>query len=614
MRRLSIHQAAARTAALVGGFLLCLPGSSGGAEKADVPEQSAVGKQVANFVLPQGAGEKEIALTDFGGKRAVVLFFMGTSCPIANLYITEMQELQEKYGPQGLQVVGVYANSGVTREEIADHVKEYNVTLPVLFDAEQRLLGLVSATRMAEVLLLDERRVVRYHGRIDDRFGYTYKRNDPRRADLEEAVRELLEGKEISVPQTKPYGCLITRRDQSTSDHQLTYAKDIARIIQTRCHECHREGMVAPFALMDYDDVTEWSAMIKEVVSQRRMPPWHADPRYGHFSNNRYMPQEEVDQLISWIDSGMPFGDKKNLPPAPEYAEGWVIDEPDVVFQLPEEVTVPAEGVVPYQYYTVPTDFKEDVWIEQAEARPGNRAVVHHIIMFIRDPKKAGGRGEGRIGDNFVTGTAPGDPPTVLPPGVAIKIPAGSELVFQMHYTPTGKEEKDRSEVGLVFYKGSGPPKRIAHTKGIMNVRFSIPPGDANHRVESSFTFNQDALLLNFMPHMHLRGKDFLYEAKYPDGTEEILLSVPAYDFNWQNKYVVAEQKLLPAGTTIHCVAHFDNSAQNPANPDPKETVRWGDQTWEEMMIGWLGFVWAEPDAQPEDQEEPAEEAAGAGE
>ena len=585
-------------------------GLARGAENSDLPDNSSVGKEIANLVLPDATSDKQVALTDFGGKKAVALFFMGTSCPIANLYVTEMQRLQEQYAAQGLQVVGIYAAAGVTREEVAEHVKEFKVTLPVLLDEKQQALAAVSATRMAEVVLLDEHRVVRYHGRIDDRFNYTYKKNEPRRADLEEALKELLEGKEISVAATKPYGCLITRVDRPKADHQVTFAKDVAKIIQTRCHECHRPGMVGPFALMDHDDVAEWSAMIKEVVTQRRMPPWHADPRHGQFSNNRRMPQEEIDTLVSWIDSGMPFGDQKDLPPTPEYAEGWVIDKPDVVFQLPDEVTIPATGVVPYQHYTVPTNFKEDVWVTQAEARPNNRAVVHHIIVFCRDPKKGAVRRGDGLGDNFITGTAPGDPPTILPPGVALKIPAGSDLIFQMHYTPTGKEEKDRSEVGLVFSKGDKPPERTAHTKGIMNVRFAIPPGDASYRVESSFTFKRDALVLNFMPHMHLRGKDFLFEATYPDGKQEVLLSVPSYDFNWQNKYILSEPKLIPNGTTIHCVAHFDNSTGNPANPDPKETVRWGDQTWEEMMIGWRGYVWTYPHAAGDTEGEQGEAAA----
>jgi hypothetical protein len=351
--------------------------------------------------------------------------------------------------------------------------------------------------------------------------------------------------------------------------------------------------MVAPFALSSFDDAVEQSAMMKEVVLQRRMPPWHADPRHGEFSNNRRMPQEEVDQLVAWIDSGTPQGDPKELPPPVHYAEGWQIEKPDYVFELPKEVTVPAQGTVPYLYYTVPTNFKEDVWVQAAEARPGNRAVVHHIIVFCRDPESRG-RPQ-RILENNLVGTAPGDPPLVLPPGAARKIPAGSELVFQMHYTPNGKEQKDRSQVGIVLYKGKEPPKYNVGSVAIMNPRLRIPAGEANHQVESRHTFDRDTVVFSLMPHMHVRGKDFLFRAKYPDGRSEVLLSVPAYDFNWQNSYTPKTPLLIPKGTQLECVAHYDNSANNPANPDPTKEVRWGDQTWEEMMIGWLNTAPAAP-------------------
>jgi len=568
-----------------------------GQSRADEPAEKApaspVGKTVAEFLLSDSHG-KQVALSDFREKKAIVLYFMGTGCPIANLYLPALVELQKKYEPQGLSIVGVHSNAGLTLEEIARHADEHKFALPVLHDAEHRVADALGAERTAEVFLLDERRVVRYHGRIDDRYGYTYKRGTALRNDLEEAVKELLAGKAISVPDTPPRGCLITRKKQPAALADVTYTQHVSRILQQRCQECHRPGMIGPFPLMTYDDAVENSAMMKEVVLQRRMPPWHADPRYGDFSNNRRMPQEELDQLVSWIDAGTPRGDDKDLPPARQYAEGWQIGQPDMVFRLPKEVTIAAQGTVPYLYYRVPTNFKEDVWIQAAEAKPGNRAVVHHIIVYYRDPKQRENP-EHRLQDHHVVGTAPGDPPLVLPKGVARKIPAGSELVFQMHYTPTGKEETDQSEVGFILYKDKEPPRYNATAKAIVNARFRIPAGASNHRVEARHTFNRDTIVFSLMPHMHVRGKDFLFRAKYPDGRDEILLSVPSYDFNWQNSYTPAKPLLLPKGTTLECVAHYDNSKDNPANPDPTKEVRWGDQTWEEMMIGWLSCAPAEP-------------------
>ncbi len=592
---------------VVGGFAAMLAVAGVGAASAadgdsaklpasgTIEKQSVVGRKIANFVLPDQRGG-QVGLSDFDGKRSVVFFFMGTGCPISNLYLTELGSLQQRYEKQGLQVVGINSNAGTTPAEIRDHAAEYKVQLPVLLDADQRVANLLSANRTAEVFLLDDQHVVRYHGRVDDRFGYTYKNAKPSRHDLEEAVKEVLAGEKVTVAQTKPLGCLITRNKRIDGDSPVNYAKDVSRILQQRCQECHRPGMIGPFSLLTYEDAVKKSDMIEEVVLEGRMPPWHADPRYGHWSNKRQMPQQEIDALVAWIDGGKPLGNKDDLPAPVDYAEGWTISKPDIVFELPEEVTIPADGVVPYRYFKVPTNFKEDVWIQAAEARPGNRAVVHHIIVFSQ-----GGKGGGSA-HNHICGTAPGDPPTVLPPGVARRIPAGSQLLFQMHYTPTGKVEKDRSQVGFVLYKGERPPKGFAQTQPIMNRRFEIPAGDSNHQVESSYTFKKDVTLLTLMPHMHLRGKDFLYRITRPDGTSEVLLSVPRYDFNWQNTYSFATPLTLAAGTRIDCLAHFDNSPGNPANPDATKTVRWGDQTWEEMMIGWVSYMTEGPAAASNDE------------
>jgi hypothetical protein len=386
-------------------------------------------------------------------------------------------------------------------------------------------------------------------------------------------------------------------KDRAKEREPVTYAKQVLRIIQDKCQSCHHPGTAAPFSLLTYKDAVHWSGTIREVISEKRMPPWHADPRYGHWENDRRLSKEELSTLLAWLDNGMQRGDDKDMPPPRDYADGWVIGKPDVIFELPEEQTVPATGVVEYQYFVTPTHFKEDVWVQAAEARPGNRSVVHHIIVSSRDPKSTRGSPRGG-GDNFIVGTAPGDMPLLLPPGVARKIPAGADLVWQMHYTPNGKEGKDKSQVGLIFYKGKEPPKAIAQTRGIMNTNFAIPPGDPSYLVESEWIAPRDTLLLSFMPHMHLRGKDFVYRAEYPDGRQEVLLAVPHYDFAWQTSYRLAAPVLLPKGTKLHCIAHFDNSVANPANPDSKKEVTWGDQTWEEMMIGWVDCIWKQPEAE----------------
>ena len=377
---------------------------------------------------------------------------------------------------------------------------------------------------------------------------------------------------------------------------EVTYANTVAHTIQEKCQQCHRPGAVAPFALMDYRDAKGWAKMIKEVVTEGRMPPWHADAPHGHFRNDRRLTDTQKEQLIHWIDNGMPRGEKADMPEPIDYsAQGeWQFGEPDLVFELPEEVTVPATGVVPYMYFESEMNLESDVYVHAAEAKPGNPAVVHHIIAQWEldagvNPDWDGPR-EGTIAMQ-----APGDIPFEASPGTARIIPKGAHIQWQMHYTPSGKEETDRSRLAL--WLDEEPPQYVVQGEAPMTHNFRIPPHAENHPVEATETVWGDWYVLSFMPHMHVRGKSFKYTAIYPDGKEEVLLNVPEYDFNWQSQYRLAEPKLLPKGTTIKCEATYDNSANNPYNPDPDSAVFWGDQTWEEMMIGFITYYEKDPGA-----------------
>lgn len=546
-----------------------------------------LGRRIPDFVLPDSAG-KPTAFSDFSEAKHVVVVFLGTQCPIGNAYVPVLNELQTRYRDSAVQIVAINSNLADDAEAVARHVKDFSVRFPVLFDERQIVADIFGARRTPEAFVLDRRRHIRYRGRIDDRYGYDYKRTTARRNDLEEAIKELLAGDEVSLAETEPAGCVITRRNRIAGKGEITFAKHVSRILQKNCADCHHPGTAAPFSLLKYEDAANWAGMIRETVLERRMPPWSADPRYGHFDNDLRMSDEEVDTLILWIDSGMSLGDPKEQPVPKQYANGWQLGKPDMIFRIPDEYTVQATGTVEYQYFVTPTNFKEDVWVQASEARPGNWDAVHHIIVFVRE--KGGQRKQGLPA---VGGFAPGEEPKVLPPGVGFKVPAGAELVWQLHYTPTGKVEKDRSEVGLYLCKTI--PERESRGGGVFNFRFSIPPGAEKHRVVSEAIIPRDVELISLMPHMHLRGRDFKYTAKYPDGSSEILLSVPNYDFNWQHRYRFTEPKPIPAGTKLECVAHFDNSIHNPANPDPTMAVRWGDQSWEEMMIGWYATVDAKP-------------------
>jgi hypothetical protein len=310
------------------------------------------------------------------------------------------------------------------------------------------------------------------------------------------------------------------------------------------------------------------------------MPPWQADPHYGKFKNDPTLTAQEKDSLVAWIDGGAKEGNAADAPkPRVFPKEGWRIPAPDVVFEMPEDFAIPAKGTIDYQYISVPTHFTEDKWVEMAEVRPGDRSVVHHSIVMVDN-------GTGVLNEEYLAGYAPGMTPQVWPPGQARLIKAGSTLVFQMHYTATGKPAKDRTRIGLVFAKKPVTEQVVAMQA--MATWLRIPPGEANYRIDASVTLHQNARLVGMRPHMHLRGKSFQFRAVYPNGESEVLLDVPKFDFGWQPYYYLDTPKFLPRGTRIECFAVFDNSANNPENPDPTATVVWGPQTWDEMMIGWL--------------------------
>jgi peroxiredoxin len=555
-----------------------------------------LGAKVTDFTLTEPRDQKPVALADYKDRKAVVVVFVGTECPINTAYLPRLSALQQQYGPRGVQFLAINSNEQDTPERVAAHARKHALPFPVLKDDGHKIADLFGAQRTPEVFLLDAARSIQYRGRIDDQYGVGYQKPNPTTTELVTALDELLAGKPVTQSVTSVSGCVIARAVKPKTDGSVTYARDVSRILQRNCQECHREGQIGPMALLSYEDAANWSETIREVVEQQRMPPWHADPRYSKFSNDRRMASEDREALLRWIAQGCPKGDDKDLPPPRQFdASSWRIGKPDVVLSMAEEFDVPAQAPkygVPYKYFDVQTNFKEDRWVARAEAKAEAGAVVHHIVVFIVPPGKEFTRDDPRAA--VLCGTAPGDMPLIAPDGAAKRVPAGSKLVLQMHYTPNGTAQKDRSSVGLVFAKM--PPEREILTVPILNPRFEIPPGDDNYQVESRYTFREDSHILSFMPHMHVRGKDFLIEVTYPDGKTETVLSVPHFDFGWQSAYRLVTPLAAPKGTKVHCIAHFDNSTKNLNNPDPKQTVYWGDQTWEEMMIGWMDWT---PDRKP---------------
>jgi mono/diheme cytochrome c family protein len=428
--------------------------------------------------------------------------------------------------------------------------------------------------------------------------------------------------------------------ETKSSAKNVTFNKDIAPIFFKSCAECHRPGESAPFSVLSYKEARPWAKSIREKVVSGAMPPWHADPHVGQWANDRRLKKHEIDAITAWIDSGAKEGDAKDLPATPQFTEGWSIGKPDVVIEMPEEFTLGASGPDEYQYFDVPTNFTEDKYVQLAEARPGNRRVVHHVIAFIvppgspnmaKIPKEQRDkamemalksspfyrdgylirlkpeqpvyndanefppnvRGDIGIGD-FLTGYAPGSAPSVWNPGVAKKVPAGATIRLQIHYSKVaGSEQKDRSKIGLIFAKQ--PPEKTIKSRAASNIYFQIPPGAERHKVTALWKPSVDITIHSLSPHMHYRGSGMEYKVVYPDGKSETLLNVPKYSFNWQMTYNPKQLLRIPAGSKIEVTGYFDNSAKNKFNPDPTKAVRYGEPTYDEMMMGFVEYVTEKP-------------------
>jgi peroxiredoxin len=580
---------------------------------ADVPLPAPLGTRVAEFTLPKSDGGTWSLARRTRGARAVVVLFLGTECPVSNAYVPVLTALYEKY--RGREVVFVAINSNVQDDaaEVARHAREYGVPFPVLKDKGTEVADHFRARRVPEAFVLDGNLTARYRGRIDDRFARGVKRPQATTHDLAAALDDVLAGKAVRTPVTEVSGCPIGRaaRAKARVDpaQAVTYCKQVVRILQKSCQTCHRQGEAGPFELFTYADAAAWAEAIAENVREGRMPPWHADPTHGTFANDRRLADTDRQALLDWVDQGCPEGDAAELPAPRPFVEGWGIGQPDEVIAINKEIEVAAQappGGVSYRYVLAGKPFNRDRWVSAAEVRPGTRSLVHHINVYVLRPGRkklpAGDEISERLGKELfedpseaslrdipeLVSYAPGDPSFELPHGMAKRIPKGSQLVFELHLVPDGKARTDRSVVGLKYL--DGPPEREVIGGIAINWLFLIPPGAADHRVTTTHTFDRESVLLSMSPHMHLRGKSFEYVLVTPDGAREVLLSVPKYDFNWQTTYHLAEPRRVPKGSRLECTAVYDNSDANPNNPDPRSFVIWGDQSWNEMMMGYFDY------------------------
>lgn len=543
--------------------------------------------------------------------KITVVCFLGTECPLVQLYSQRLSRMADEFKDRGVRFVGINSNRQDTDDDIREFLKRQSLSFPLGRDEGNVVADSFGATRTPEVFVLDHHLTIAYQGRIDDQYEPGITRPAASREDLRIAIDETLNQKPVSVPKTEAVGCMIGKFRRpladaagSSASQTVTYCREISRVFQKHCLECHRNGEIGPFSLESYEDAVGWAATSLEVIQNGRMPPWHATDNHAVFSNARNMPEADKQLLQDWINAGTPMGDAADLPEPIEYQSGWQMTRvPDQIIEMRDRpYIVPAEGTIEYQYYVVDPKFTEDMWVTGAQIIPGNRAVVHHAIVFIRPPDGAEFRGIG-----WLTAYVPGQRLVEMPPGHARKIPAGSRLVFQMHYTATGSIQEDVTKVGLVFGEEKEITNEVITMIGI-DQSFEIPPHAARHTVAGDVKrLPKKGRLLGVAPHMHVRGKEFRLFFKH-DATRTTLLDVPNYDFNWQHSYVFETPLELEDLAGIQFEATFDNSAENPFNPDPSQWVTWGDQTWEEMAVVFLEI--AEPVNQQRLSSEPTVVAA----
>lgn len=524
------------------------------------------------------------SLDDFGAKKAVVFVATSVACPLARQYLPVLRDLEKTYRPRGVQFVALNVAASDSIVEMAAQAVLSGAEFPFVKDVDGSCAASLGLKRTPEVVVLDADRVIRYRGRIDDQLRVGGGKPSASRPDLKLALDEILAGKAVSVSTTPVDGCKISDRVIPPRDKPPTFFEQVEPIVQKHCQDCHHDRGTAPFQLVSYADVAAQGETIAEVVAERRMPPWHASEQFGAFTNARKLSADEVETLVSWVRGGMPKGDAANRPPARQFDHSaWRIDGPDLVIKTAETHTIPATGFVDYRYSILPHVFLRDTWVEQIEINPDNPKVVHHSNLAFM---KLGGKFSS---ENFLTGRVPGGDPMRLDPGTAVLIPAGSVLALQIHYTTTGREEKSRIAVGLRFPR-SRIQQRLYH-KQVHTSRFAIPPGAPAHEVKAARVLEADATGVGMFSHMHVRGRDMTFSARRPDSTETLLL-VPNYQFDWQQSYRWKPGAMrFPKDTVLEVVAHFDNSKFNPFNPDPSATVGHGDQTFDEMMYGFVFYT-----------------------
>ena len=565
-------------------------------------------QHVDNFKLldHKGVSHELYYLSD---AKAVVFMVQGNGCPIVRNALPVLKEIRDIYQAKGVEFLMINSNMQDNRTSIAGEATEFNMDIPILIDETQLIGESLGVVRTGEVFVIDPKtwKIV-YSGPLSDRLTYEKQKATAKNHYLVDALDDMLAGEAVKVTGAHPVGCLINlpgNEEKGRSAHQqISYSETIAPIIHDNCVTCHRAGGMGPFAMTDYNIIKGFSPMIREVLRTKRMPPWHADPHYGDFSNDRSLSTQQIQDLVHWIEAGSPRGQGPDLLAMdkrvwPKYQMG----EPDFIITIPS-TEVPATGIVEYQYKMLENPSNKDIWVAGTEVIPGDYQALHHVIgMYGKmnpDPKAR----RRFLPMGSFGGYAPGTNAGVYPDGAGTFVPKDAKFSFQMHYTSYGKPVVDSTEVGVFLH--TEKPAHVMQGQFIANTDIRIPANTKRHTEYKEYTFEKDALLYSMLPHSHFRGIASDFVAVYSDGSEEMLLSVPSYDFNWQTDYVFEKPKVMLAGTKIIHSTTYDNSDQNPSNPDSTVEVTWGEQTHEEMLFASFSFRYLEEGETPESAVEEA--------
>jgi len=552
------------------------------------PGDLGIGRLVIDGTFTVLGGQQR-RLSSFKSHKGLVVAMTSSTCPVSKRYLPSLVALDAELQAQGLALILVNPYASETSAEIQAQLQAAGYRGLYVHDKDSTLSRILGARTTTEVFLLDATRTLLYRGALDDQYGTNYNRDTPRQNFLKDAVSDLLGGRAVVTAATSAPGCELDLGPQTSgAPTKVTYYGDVARILQQNCVGCHHGGGIAPFALDSLTGVKDRTRVIRRVVSQGLMPPWFAAPeapgKPNPWANDCSLSERDKSDLIAWIDSpDRPLGDPAEAPRRLIYPTEWSIGQPDLIIPLSKAYDIKATGYLPYQRDVVQTTLTEDRWVAAFEILPSARDVVHHVIVTVHEKNE-------KVADteSYWAAYVPGNGSHVYPVGFARKLPAGAKINFQIHYTPNGTATKERLRLGLIFAKS--PPKYEMRTVAVPNVRLKIPPGAANHVETITRPIPVDLPVTSLLAHMHVRGKAFKFELTTPDGRTETLLDLPNYDFNWQLRYDLKQPRVLPRGSTVKLTAIFDNSADNKSNPDPTKLVRWGPQTYDEMMIGYFEY------------------------